>query len=150
MPTTVTQIFGFASEPELAERLHTLDHAGHVEYLPLEQQDVHRRRLRAVTDKGTECLVALPRDQVLGDGAVLVLEDDQAIVVRLSEERWLGLVPRDAESALELGYFTGNLHWRVRFNGARLLIALEGPEETYLERLAPFLDDKRARRDDDG
>jgi len=150
MPTTVTQIIGFASESDLAERLHGLDHAGCVEYLPLEQQDVHRRRLRAVTDRGTECLVALPRDQVLGDGAVLVLDDDRAIVVRLTEERWLGLVPRDAAAAMELGYFAGNLHWRVRFDGERLLIALEGPEEDYLERLAPFLEDRRARRDDDG
>jgi urease accessory protein len=150
MPTTITRILGFASQGELAERLHELSHAGRVEYLPLEQQDVHRRRLRAVTDRGTECLVALPRDQLLGDGAVLVLEDDRAVVVRLAEERWLGLVPRDAAAALELGYFAGNLHWRVRFEGPRLLIALEGPEDDYLARLAPFLEDRRARRDDDG
>ncbi|MEE8534438.1 MAG: urease accessory protein UreE [Kiloniellales bacterium] len=150
MPRTITRILGFASEPELAERLHALDHAGRVEILPLEQQDVHRRRLRATTDRGTECLVALPRDQVLGDGAVLVLEDERAIVVRLTEERWLALVPRDAVAALELGYFAGNLHWRVRFDGPRLLIALEGPEDDYLVRLSPFLEDRRARRDDDG
>lgn len=150
MSTPITQIVGFASEPALAERLHDLNHAGRVEYLSLEQKDVPRRRLRAVTDRGTECLVALPRDQVLGDGAVLALEDDRAIVVRLSEERWLGLVPHDASAAIELGYFAGNLHWRVRFDGPRLLVALEGPEETYLEHLAPFLADGRARRDDDG
>ena len=150
MPRKITRIHGFASEPELAERLHALDHAGRVEILPLEQQDVHRRRLRATTDRGTECLIALPRDQALGDGAVLVLEDERAIVVRLAEERWLALVPRDAVAALELGYFAGNLHWRVRFEASRLLIALEGPEEDYLTRLAPFFEDRRARRDDDG
>ena len=150
MPRTITRILGFASEPELAERLHALDHAGRVEILPLEQQDVHRRRLRATTDRGTECLIALPRDRALGDGAVLVLEDERAIVVRLAEERWLALVPRDAVAALELGYFAGNLHWRVRFEASRLLIALEGPEEDYLTRLAPFFEDRRARRDDDG
>ena len=150
MSRTITQIVGFASEPALAERLHRLGHAGRVEYLPLELQDVHRRRLRAATDRGTECLVALPRDQTLADGAVLVLEEDRAIVVRLAEERWLALAPRDAAAALELGYFAGNLHWRVRFEGQRLLIALEGPEDDYLARLAPFLEDRRARRDDDG
>ncbi len=78
------------------------------------------------------------------------VEDDQAIVVRLTEERWLGLVPGDAAAALELGYFAGNLHWRVRFDGAKILIALEGPEEDYLVRLEPFFKDGRARRDDDG
>lgn len=149
MPTTVTRILGFAREPDLAEQLHRIDHEGGVEYLPLKQQDVHRRRLRGVTDRGTEFLVALPRDQPLGDGAILMLEEDQAIVVRLAEERWLGLVPRDAAAAMELGYFAGNLHWRVRFDGPKLLIVLEWPEDEYLERLEPFFSDGRVRRDDE-
>ena len=64
----------------------------------------------------------------------------------MTEERWLELAPRDTTAALELGYFAGNLHWRVRFDGAHILIALEGPEADYLARLKPFLDDGRARR----
>ncbi len=77
---------------------------------------------------------------------MLVLEDTRAVVVRLAAERWLALAPRDSAAALELGYFAGNLHWRVRFAGERLLVALEGPEDDYLVRLKPFLDDGRARR----
>ncbi len=146
MEVRITEVLGFASDPELAERLHELDHAGRVERLMLGRDDVHRRRLRARTDQGTDCLIALPRDQRLGDGAVLVLEPAHAVVVRLTEERWLALKPRDAAAALELGYFAGNLHWRVRFEGGHLLVALEGPEEDYLARLQPFLDDGRARR----
>ncbi|HIC72256.1 MAG TPA: urease accessory protein UreE, partial [Alphaproteobacteria bacterium] len=46
----------------------------------------------------------------------------------------------------ELGYFSGNLHWRVRFEGNELKIALEGPEETYLKRLQPFLETGRIQR----
>lgn len=148
MEVRITEVLGFASDPDLAERLHELDHVGRVERLLLGQDDVHRRRLRARTDRGTDCLIALPRDQALGDGAVLLLEPSHAVVVRLDEERWLPLEPRDAAAALELGYFAGNLHWRVRFGGARLLVALEGPEADYLARLQPFLDDGRARRAD--
>ena len=146
MEVRVTEILGFASDPALAERLHLMSHAGRVEHLTLAQEDVHRRRLRASTDRGTECLIALPRDQALGDGAVLMLEEARAVVVRLAEERWLALAPRDSAAALELGYFAGNLHWRVRFEGKRLLVALEGPEEDYLDRLQPFLEDGRVRR----
>lgn len=149
MEVRLTEVLGFASEPAFAGRLQTLAHAGNIEYLRLKRDDVHRRRLRARTDKGTDCIIALPRDQSLGDGVVLALDEHHAIVVRLAEERWLPLIPRDMPSALELGYFAGNLHWRVRFAGERLLVALEGPESDYLARLYSFLADGRARRADD-
>jgi hypothetical protein len=38
------------------------------------------------------------------------------------------------------------MHWAVRFEGAWLRIALQGPTERYLERLQPFIDDGRARQ----
>ena len=146
MELRVRRVIGFASDPELSERLHRLAHEGIVEHLTLERQDIHRRRLRARTDRGTDCLIALPRDDALGDGAVLALDEQRAVVVRLQVERWLILEPAGEAAALELGYFAGNLHWRVRFEGARLLVALEGPEKDYLDRLAPLLRDGRARR----
>jgi len=140
----ITGIIGFAGDPALAERLHEIGHSDGIEQLVLDSDDVHRRRLRVRTDKGTDCLIALPPDQPLGDGAVLVLEKDRAIVVRLAEQHWLKLAPRDAAAALELGYFAGNLHWRVKFQDAQLLVALEGPKADYLARLGLFLDDGRA------
>ena len=45
------------------------------------------------------------------------------------ETNWLLIAPTDAAAALELGYFVGNLHWRVRFDGHVLKIALDGPEQ---------------------
>ena len=53
-------------------------------------------------------------------------------------------------AALELGYFCGNLHWRVRFEGALIKVALDGPRESYLARLAQHLEDGRARLADEG
>ncbi len=102
--------------------------------------------VRAVTDAGAECTIALPRDEHLAAGAVLLLESDRAIVVRMNEERWLTLFPGDRASALELGYFAGNLHWRVKFDHDRIRIALDGPEDYYVGRLSPFLDTGRATR----
>ena len=149
MALRIHRIVGSIHDAEVAERVHRLDHEGLVEYLTLERDDVHRRRLRARTDRETECLIALPRDLALHDGAVLALDEARAIVVRLKVERWLTLSPRDEAAALELGYFAGNLHWRVRFEGPLLSIALEGPEKDYLARLEPLLRDGRALRVED-
>ena len=71
----------------------------------------------------------------------------------VEDESWLRLRPRDAASALELGYNAGNLHWRVRFDDGDLLVALEGPKEDYLARIEPLLAAGRVipdeeRRDD--
>jgi urease accessory protein len=111
---------------------------------------MQRHRLRASTDRGTECAIALPRAERLTNGAVLLLEAERAIVVRMAEEAWLALQPRDAAAALELGYFAGNMHWRVRFDGARLAIALEGPPKGYLDRMAHLIADGRVRPVENG
>lgn len=139
-------IVGAATDAQIADRLHDLGHAGRVEYLALSQEDTHRHRLRATTDAGTECAVVLDRSEHLYNGAVLMLTDLKAVVVRMRETEWLTLAPRDAAAALEIGYFAGNMHWAVRFEGAWLRIALQGPLERYLERVEPFLADGRARR----
>ena len=139
-------ILGLATEPEIADALHHVEHHGRVEYLTLSEADTQRHRLRVLTDRGTECAVALPRHQHLSNGAVLLLEKDRAVVVRMQETPWLVLQPRDAEAALELGYFAGNMHWKVAFDGERLRIAVQGPVESYLERLAHLLRDGRVSR----
>lgn len=141
-------ILGHATDAAVAERLHRLEHDGKVEYIVLAGEDTARRRLHVATDRGTECAIMLARVERLSNGAVLLLEKDRAIVVRLAEAEWLALEPRDAAAALELGYFAGNMHWPVRFEGAALKVALHGPVASYLERLDHLLKDGRVRRAD--
>ncbi|MBL29189.1 MAG: urease accessory protein UreE [Rhodospirillaceae bacterium] len=145
-PLRLHAVAGHAGEPEMAERLHGLSHAGKVEYLTLDRNDTLRKRLRAVSDKGTECAIAIERGQSLDNGAVLFAEDGRAVVVRMKEQAWLRLRPRDAAAGLELGYWVGNLHWRVKFDGDVIAVALDGPESDYLARLEPLLADGRAMR----
>src|SRR5947199_177692 len=83
---------GKPAAPEIAHRLHELAHAGRVEYIVLGGEDVRRHRLHVRTDRGTECAVTIGRAEHLADGAVLLLEADRAIVVRLTEARYLALV----------------------------------------------------------
>ena len=135
-------IHGPRTDPGLAERLHQLSHQGVVETLQIAPHDLPRRRFRAVTDRGTACFVALARSEQLFDGAVLHLDDKRAVVVRVGEQRWLRLQAGDTAAALELGYHAGNLHWRIRFDGDALLVAADGPDQTYLARVRALVDQR--------
>jgi urease accessory protein len=139
----IEQVLGSRLDPALAERLHELEHQGAVDHLTVPVADISRHRLRATTQGGKEVAIVLPRDQRLFDGAVLVLEPDHAIIVRVAQQRWLRLQPRAIADAIELGYHAGNLHWRVRFAGEALLVAMEAPMDDYLARLAVLIRDHR-------
>ena len=141
---TITRILGTASDPSLADKLHHLEHKNRVETLVVDRDDTLRRRLRGKTDKGTDIAIALERGDQLVDGAVLLLEDSRAIVLRETQQRWLRLMPRDADAAIEAGYCAGNHHWRVRFEPGALLVATQGPAEHYVDRLDPLLSDEQA------
>lgn len=135
----IERIIGGRTETKIAPRLHDLEHRGAVDVLAVASPDVARRRLRAVTQGGEEVALALPRDQTLFDGAVLVLEADRALVVRVGGQRWLRLSAERPADALELGYQAGNLHWRVRFSDGVLLVAVDGAVEDYLARLGDLV-----------
>ena len=139
----LNEIIGSANDESLSEKLHQLQHQGGVEIIKLNVSDTSRSRQKVITDKGTECGIALSRSQKLYNGAVLYLDKHQAFVIRVTEEQWLRLSPVDAETALELGYHAGNLHWRIRFDGTDLLVALEGPAQGYIDRIAPLIDSQR-------
>jgi urease accessory protein len=139
----IAHVLGSRLDPALAERIHELEHRGAVDLLIVPLADVSRHRYRATTQGGTEVAIALPSDLRLFDGAVLVLEPDHAVVVRLAQQRWLRLQPRAIADAIELGYQAGNSHWRVRFAGEALLVALEAPMNDYLARLSSLIRDRR-------
>ena len=74
---------------------------------------------------------------------MLLLEAGRAIVVSVATERWLQLSPSSIADAVELGYHAGNLHWRVRFEGEALFVALEGQPEDYMARLGEMISARR-------
>jgi len=139
----IERVLGSRIEADLAERLHRLEHQGAVDIVTVPAADLARRRLLIATRKGEELAIALPRTEKLFDGAVLLLEEDRAIVVRAATERWLRLEPRSISDAVELGYQVGNLHWRVRFGGEVLLVALEGRPEDYTARIEGLIAARR-------
>jgi len=135
----ILNVLGSRLDPEFAERLHRLDHRGGIDVVTISVTDLARRRLLITSRGGEQLAIALPRSQKLFDGAVLLIDDVRAIVVRAAAERWLRLEPGSVSDAIELGYHAGNLHWRVRFDGPVLLVALEGDPEDYTARLAELI-----------
>jgi urease accessory protein len=139
----IERVLGSRLDSALSERLHELEHRGAVDLLTVPAADMARRRLRATTREGADVAIALPRDQRLFDGAVLLLELDRAIIVRVAEPHWLRLQPRAIADAIELGYLAGNLHCRIRFEGEALLVALEAPVDDYLARFGALIAERR-------
>ncbi|MBE1205134.1 urease accessory protein UreE [Aminobacter carboxidus] len=136
----LNSIVGLAADQQLSARLHLLDHEGRVEFIMLDTAEITRRRLSARTDRGTLCTISLPRTQRLVDGAVLLLEDKRAIVVRAEPERWLVFKAANAAAGIELGYCAGNMHWPVRFEGDHLYVVGELGSVHVLDRLHHVLD----------
>ena len=139
----VEHVLGSRVDPLLSDRLHHLEHHGQLDILNVPAAELARRRFRATSAAGQEIVIALPRDEKLFDGAVLLLDEHRAIVVRVDSEHWLRLQPRSIADAVELGYHAGNLHWRVRFQGEALLVALEAPVDSYLDRLGVLISERR-------
>ena len=143
MRLNINYVLGSRLEPAFSERVLRLEHHNAVDFVQLSDADLERQRLLATTRDGQELEIALPRHQRLFDGAVLLLDEIRAIVVRATSRRWLRLEPRSLSDAIELGYQVGKLHWRVRFEGEALLVAIEGRPENYAVRLGELIWSRR-------
>ena len=131
----IDKIIGFESDPILSEKLHLLEHRGALEIIDVSVEDAKRRRMRLKSRTGNSFFLTLPRDTKLSNGAVLVLNDCLAVVVRVNCGFKLRVTPSDISSALRLGYFCGNLHWRAEFKNSVIEIAMDDALEVYLKRL---------------
>jgi len=148
MTEICTKILGNTSDQAFTEQLHRLGHNGHVEYLVVSEADLPRKRLRGTTDRGTECVIALPRDSSLTHGAILLLSAARAIIVELEALPWMRLIPVNAAAALQLGFLAGHHHWRVRLDKKYLDVALDQPKANYLARIESLLSSGMVSIDD--
>jgi urease accessory protein len=139
----IGHIIGSRLEPAYSEKLHRLELRNAVDELRLSHDHLDQRELTATTCGGRDIAIALPLHERLFDGAVLLLDDDSAVVVRAAGQRWLRLQPRSISDAIELGYHIGNLGWRVRFEGDVLFVAIEGRAENYVVRLGELIWSRR-------
>ena len=146
-------IVGWVTDQAVADRLHELRHHPHlehaVEYLHLDVHDLDRKRLRATSDAGIDYAIVLQRDSALGDGAVLLLEPDHAVVVRAGATRTMTLRANDIGAAMRLGLLAGHLHWKADQRDDSVVVHLEGPESEYTSRIVDLLESGRVEWLDD-
>jgi urease accessory protein len=141
----IGHIIGSRLQPAYSEKLQRLELRNAVDELRLSPDHLDRQELTATTRGGQDVAIALPRHERLFDGAVLLLDDNSAVVVRAAGQRWLRLQPRSISDAIELGYHIGNLGWRVRFEGDVLFVAMQGRAENYVVRLGQLIWSRRVR-----
>lgn len=98
-----------------------------------------RRRFRAQNQFGTFFGVSLPRDGLLEDGAVLLLDSDRAVIVDAEENPELSLRATTIAGGIQPGWHAGHLHWKVRMVDESVAVMLEGPTDEYLDRIRPLL-----------
>jgi urease accessory protein len=139
----IHHVLGSRLEPTFSEKIHRLELHNAVDEVRLSPAALEQRELRVATQRGRALVIALPRHESLFDGAVLLLENDDAIVVREAGRRCLRLQPRSIRDAIELGYHIGNLGWPVRFEGDVLFVAMEGRAENYVVRLGGLIWSRR-------
>ena len=136
----VNNIVGLVTDQHLNEKVHDISHHGTVEKVILNTEDISRHRLKVKTNLGREIAIQLPRQTHLQNGAVLHLTDQHVVFVEVSTPEYLRLKPIDTATALELGYFAGNMHWQIKFDGDCIEILMQSGKAHYLERLAHFFE----------
>lgn len=139
----IDRIIGSRLDQAFQDRLHRLERRNAVDEVQLSVDDLERQQFAARTRRGQELVITLPHHQRLFDGALLWLDDAQAIVVRTAAQRWLRLEPRSIGDAVELGYQIGHLGWPVRFEGEVLLVEMRGRPENYMVRLGDLIWSRR-------
>jgi urease accessory protein len=110
-------------DPRLAERCTTAEREGRLETLQLPLLVAQRRRLRVVSDAGTEIGVSVGEGTQLRDGDVLVDEEGGRVVVVSLETaqvvsfRFEPSLATDTafRSGVQLGHLLGMQHWHFRW-----------------------------------
>ena len=118
-----TAVLGRADERRLAGR--------RVERVAITWADSTKRRLRCLTDAGSDVLIDVPRGSYLEDGAVLVDDGDRVIVVVREPEDALVIRLSPALDRAELvrqatliGHAFGNQHVPVDIVGGAVLVPI--------------------------
>lgn len=140
MTLHIDRVLGNTSDNKFTEVLSVVESGGQIDYLFVDSANVSRRRFRAATQNGEECIVALSGDRRLTDGDIVLLDHGRAVIVRVDSQEWMRVIPADVSTALRLGHLAGHLHWVVRFDAASLLVALEDDPTVYIERLSEYVE----------
>ena len=130
-----TSILGDIKDDKYQDHIHRCEHDQTLDLIEIKNTDVARRKFKAVSVKGYNVGIALPRNEKLCDGAILEYGNRYSLVLRTQPEDWIQIQPKNKGVALRLGYFAGNLHWTVKFEKDILWVAQTQELQTYISRI---------------
>lgn len=96
--------------------------SGPARRVTLDYDQRFRRRLRFVTEEGTEILLNLPEALHIRGGDALALEDGSLVEVRAADEALLEVTAPTPDALIRLAWHLGNRHLSVQFFPGRLRI----------------------------
>ena len=116
------------------------------DYVTLDQDARHRRRIAMTGEGGVSFLLDLPHAVHLKDGDGIVLEDGRIVEVRAVPEDLLEVRGADRNHLLRLAWHLGNRHLAAQIEDNRILIRrdhviadmLRGLSATVREVVEPF------------
>jgi urease accessory protein len=110
-----------------------------IDFVVLDAQDRHRRRVVFVGEHGATYLLDLPRPAHLRDGDALLLEDGALVRVSGKPEPLIEIAAANAHELARLAWHIGNRHTEVQIAGERLRIRRDHVLEEMLRGLGATL-----------
>jgi urease accessory protein len=109
--------------------------AGRIEVILLDWEDRRKPRQRAVTDQGTEVVLALPRGTVLAEGDCLYQNNGLTIKVQAKVQSVIKVMPANQVETCRVAHHLGNWHRSIEVLADGTLKAQsDEPFEEWLKR----------------
>ncbi len=96
-----------------------------IERVYLEWFELDKRRLRKVTDRGTEVGIAMDGPRRLQDGDILYDEEQTLIVVEVLAAEAIVLMPKTMKEMAQVCYQLGNRHASVFLDEGQVLVPFD-------------------------
>ncbi|HXX06824.1 MAG TPA: urease accessory protein UreE [Pseudolabrys sp.] len=109
------------------------------DFIVLDAQDRHRRRVVFVGEHGATYLLDLPRPAQLRDGDALVIEDGTLVRVTGKAEALVEIAGATTHELARIAWHLGNRHTEVQIVGDRLRIRRDHVLESMLRGLGASL-----------
>jgi urease accessory protein len=109
------------------------------DFIVLDAQDRHRRRVVFVGEHGATYLLDLPKPAQLRDGDGLLLEDGSIVRVAGKPEPLVEISAANPQALTRLAWHIGNRHTDIQFKGDKLRIRRDHVLEDMLRGLGATL-----------
>jgi urease accessory protein len=121
------------------KRVNEWDPVKAVDFIVLDAEDRHRRRVVFVGEHGATYLLDLPKPAQLRDGDGLLLEDGSLVRVNGKLEALVEISACGAEGLARIAWHIGNRHTEVQLVGGKLRIRRDHVLEDMLRGIGASL-----------